>query len=56
MEDTNEDQRCRKFPRVRKFLPIVHPKLQPHSKTLEQTKEQEGLEMGRRTSESIQQT
>ena len=53
MEDTNKGQRCRKLPRAHKFLLTVHPKLQLHGKTLEQTKGQEGLEMGRRTSESI---
>ena len=56
MEDTNEGQRYRKLPRVYKFLLTVHLKLQPHGKTLKQTKRQEGLEMGRRTSESIQRT
>jgi len=32
---------------------MIHPKLQPYGKTTERTKEQEGLEIGRRTSESI---
>ena len=56
MKDTNKGQRCRKLPRVCKFLLIVHLKLQPHSKTIERTKRQEGLEMGGRTLESIQGT
>ena len=56
MKDTNTGQRHRKLPRVCKFLLMIHPKLQPHSKTTEQTKRQEGLEMGRRTSKSIQRT
>jgi len=53
MEDTNEGQRYRKLPSVHKFLLTVHLKLQPYGKTLEQTKRQEGLEIRRRTSESI---
>ena len=53
IEDTNKGQRCRKLPRVCKFLLTVHPKLQPYGKTLERTKGQEELEMGRRISESI---
>jgi len=32
---------------------MIHPKLQLYGKTTEQTKEQEGLEMGRRTLKSI---
>ena len=41
------------LPQVRKLLPMIHPKLQPYCKTTEQTKGQEGLEIGRRTSEGI---
>jgi len=38
VEDTNKSQGCRKFPRVRKLLPTIYPKLQPYSKAIEQTK------------------
>ena len=53
MEDTDESERCGKFPRFRKFLLMIHPKLQSYSKTIEQVKRQEGLEMGRRIPKSI---
>jgi len=32
---------------------MIHPKVQPYCKTTKQTKGQEELEMGRRTSKSI---
>jgi len=32
---------------------MIYPKLQPYSKAIKQTKKQEGLEMGRGTSEGI---
>ena len=53
MEDTNKDQRYGKLPWICKLLPMIHPKLQPHCKTIEQTKGQEELEMGARISEGI---
>ena len=53
VENTDQSQGDGKLPWICKFLPIIHPKLQPYCKTTEQTKGQEGLEMGRRTSESI---
>ena len=55
-EDTNKSQGCRKFPRVRKLLPMIYPKLQLYSKAIEWTKRQEGLEIGRGTSEDIWRT
>ena len=53
VEDTDKDQGCGKLSRVCKLLPMIYPKLQPYSKAIEQTKRQEGLEIGRRTSEGI---
>jgi len=35
---------------------MIHPKLQPYYKTTEQTKRQERLEMGGRTSKDVQRT
>ena len=54
MENPNEDQGCRKFPWICKFLQILYPKLQPHSKTVEQTKRQERIRMEQRSPTSIQ--
>ena len=35
---------------------MIHPKFQPYSKTIEQIKRQERMEMGRRTPKGIQRT
>jgi len=34
MEGTNEDQRCRKLPRICELLQVIHSKFQLHSKTI----------------------
>ena len=53
MEDTDESEEHGKFPRVRKLLLTIHPKLQPHGKTIEQVKRQEGLGVERRIPKGI---
>ena len=53
VEDTDQSQEYKKLPWICKFLLTIHPKLQLYCKTTEQTKRQEGLEMGRGTSESV---
>ena len=53
MENTDESQGRRKFPRIRQFLPTFHSQLQPHSKTIERIKGQERMEMGKGTSRGI---
>ena len=53
VEDTDKSQGCGKFLQVCKLLPMIYPKLQPYSKAIEQTKRQEGLEIGRETSKSV---
>jgi len=54
VEDTDKSQRCGELPRICKFLLTLYSKLQLYSKTTKQAGRQEGLEMGRRTPESIQ--
>ena len=56
MEDTDESEEHGKFPRVRKLLLTIHPKLQPHGKTIEQVKRQEGLGVERRIPKGIWRT
>ena len=56
MKDTDQSQRCGKLSWIYKFLLIIHSKLQPYYKTTKQTKRQEGLEIGRRTSKGVQGT
>jgi len=34
IEDSNEDQRCRKLPRIYELLQMIHSELQPHSKVI----------------------
>jgi len=34
MEDTNKSKRCRKLPRIRQFLSMLHIKLQPHHQAI----------------------
>ena len=53
VENTNESQGCREFHWICQFLLTIHLQLQPHSKTIEQIKEQEEMEMGRRASKGI---
>ena len=45
MEDTNESQGCRKFPRIHKLLPEIYPELQSYSKTIKQIKSEERMDM-----------
>jgi len=56
MEDTDEDQRCRKLPRIYELLQMIHSKLQPYSETIKQTKGNKRMGVERRTSTSLQQT
>ena len=56
VEDIDKDQRCGEFPQICKLLLMFYSKLQSYSKTIKQAERQEGLEMGRRTPESIRQT
>jgi len=53
VEDSNKNQGHREFPRICQFLLVIHPQLQPYSKTIKQIKGQEGMEMGRRASEDV---
>ena len=41
IENSNEDQGCGKFPWICKFLQMLYPELQPHSKAIKWTKGQE---------------
>ena len=45
MEDTNKGQECEEFSRIYKFLLEIYPKLQSYSKTIEQIKEKERMDM-----------
>jgi len=56
MEDANEGQEYRGFPWICKLLSIFYLELQPHRKTVKWIKRQKGMEMGWRTSKSIQGT
>ena len=49
MEDTNENQRSRKFPWICKLLQAIHPKFQPHSKAIKWVEREERMGMERRT-------
>ena len=53
MENIDEGQGCRKFPRICQFLPTVHLQLQSYSKTIKRIEGQKGMEMGKGTSRSI---
>ena len=52
-ENANNTQRHWEFPQICQFLPMIHPQLQPYSKTIEQIKGQERMEMERRASKGI---
>ena len=54
MENTDEGQGRRKFPRICQFLPTVHSQLQSYSKTIKQIEGQKGTEIGKGTPRSIQ--
>ena len=54
MKDTNQDKRCRKFPRICKLLQKIHPELQLHCETIKQTKKEERMEIERRISMGLQ--
>ena len=56
MEDTNQDEGHRKFPRICELLQIIHSKLQPYNKATKQVKEKERMGVERRTSTSIWET
>jgi len=56
MKDTNKSKGCGKLPETCKFLLTIHPKLQPYSKAIKRTKEQKGLEVGRKTLKGIRKT
>jgi len=34
VEDTNKNQGYQEFPWICQFLPVIHPQLQPYSKTI----------------------
>jgi len=53
VENTNKSQECREFSWICQFLLMIYPQLQSHSKATKQTKGQEGMEMGRRTSKGV---
>ena len=36
MKDTDKSQECRKFSRIYKLLPKIHPEFQLYSKTIKQ--------------------
>ena len=56
MENTNEDQRCRKFPWICQFLPTIHSQPQSYRKTIKRTERKKGMEIGKGTSGSIRRT
>ena len=53
VENTNKTQRCQEFPQICQCLLMIHPQLQPYSKTIKRIKGQEGMEMGRRASKGV---
>ena len=53
MENTNKNQRSRKFPWICQFLLTVHSQLQSYHKTIKQIEGQKGMEIGKGTSRSI---
>ena len=54
MKDANKNQKSRKLPRICKFLQKVHLELQSYSKTIEQVKRKEGVDMDKKTPMGIQ--
>ena len=56
MEDTDEDQGCRKFPQICQLLQTIHSQLQSYSKTIERIEGQKGVEMGKGTLGRIRRT
>ena len=53
MKDTNEDQGCRKLPRICKLLQTIYSEFQPHSETIKRAERKERIRVKRRTSTSL---
>ena len=45
MEDADKSQGCGEFSGIFKFLLEIYPEFQSYSKTIEQIKEQEGMDI-----------
>ena len=56
MENTDKDQRRRKFPWIFQFLPMVHSQLQSYHETIKRIEGQKRMEMGKGTSGGIRRT
>ena len=46
-ENTDEDQRCRKFPRICQFLLMIHLQLQSYRKTIKRTERKKEMKIGK---------
>jgi len=53
MENTNEDQKCRKHPKICELLQMIYSEFQPHSKTIKQAERKGRMGVEKKTSTSF---